>query len=1081
MNNNDLIIASRLLKKVNDTLKQNNRKRISSVDISDYMAVRELVPEDRYMEEIVTDTTLATLTRYAKDIDIKRFILYCFYKIDRLPEHIKAHDYAVSNLFAELKSMAKTYIPENQDIVIYEATVSDTSGFFEVNVISSKEYIYGKEPTAKAFKVEEYFNELINCVELNDVELLFKDKNLADGADGYLKFNTLKNMGYSFNKIVDLGLSQENEQVQGREFYDEFQKEKIKLFNRPEIKSRMSEDDLYALAAYRYIDRLDTTLEMYNKDGIEDAMPRVSVVYSIYTILKQVEENIDPKRVNINVSKDGNVNSAKPFNMDVFREDMRNIFDTFGKHYIEEEPLQAYNPQLLSMISKEQAISLLDNAEHKDEYYFMLYQVGYVPFKEMLDFETSLDAEHKEELENDYRLKALLTKLTRRTVITEKLLDMYYKRLDENREKAQGSNNIQDKEEASGEFIEDIQGDIRDSRESILEDIEKLENFFSITLEDDSLYEILDDDFKTKFAMKSFEQVKTNGEYASQARKNLKVLAKKGDFDQELIRVLFIYENATLADLEEIIGKDMLMDSYDPEELGYSYSTLYNLEKKPEEELSKEEKEQKFILEGQFKFQRELFKAHGYLGNEDAELEYLMELGDLIYDKDVLRELYLYGLISGHNLYGTNKDLAIELYNVGILRQEDKKYMILDTDVKVTAGDLIRLGNEGIISNKQALSLYMDGRCTLQSFKDYVEGIDAGDVFDENDLIDRTKQFAVVRRDDIARDYQRYIRAYSEIGGVPSKEVMDKIYKALGGKNARGEDICDLYSKGIINIETIDASNNRLLIYMIRKGVLTARDEEYLFRDTEADGRKYLKLAEILPSLNEDQKINLLASVYSTIDDISRKRVNFLARYLEDATEERNRDAKQESSSRATSEGRIPKVATVTPKTNNLFAFGEKFKAFRAIEPNYEHEVASGSYIINFRKLDTVVLEEIYRTTADGINSFNTQHATYIIKNTQEVCSYLGLDPDGDLYAELLDKLIKINSRNKEYIDWSKVTRMYREDKIPGVAICLHTTEERWQNILRKKIGITDGSAQAKIEECLSEIKNSKDKEDMEH
>lgn len=1066
MNNNDLIIATRLLKRVNDTLKQHNQKEIIPLDIVDYTAVRELAVDDRYAEELVTDTAIAALNKNAKDIDIKKFILYCFYKINRLPEHIKLHDFAVSNLFTELMSFAQMYIPENQDVVIYEATVPNAKDYFEVNVISSRTYIYGKEPTRKKFKIDEYFEEFISCVKENEVELLFKDTKLAEGVDAYLKFNSLKAMGYSFDKIIELGLSEETSRVQGEEFFNEFNKNKIKLFNRPEIKSRINEDDLYALAAYRYIDRLNTARKIYTEQGIEEAIPKVSVTYSIFTILKTIEENIDPKRVTINIARNGDVNDVEKFDIDVYRKDLEKTFDTYGKHYIESEPMQAYNPQLLSMISKDTAISLLDKVEYKDEYYFMLYQLGYVSFKQMLEYEINYEQEHKDEIENDYRLKALLVKLTGRIIITEKLLDMYYAEV----------NKGEDKEKVSQGFINEKEGEVKESNESILDDIEKPENFFRITLEDDGLYDILDQEFKTTFALKSLAQIKENGEYLSQAIKNLKVLNKKGDIDQELIRVLYIYGKASLSELEEIIGIDKLMDCYDPEELGYSYNELHNLRNKTEE-LSDKEKESKFILEGQYRFQKELFRAHGYLGNEDMELEYLMELGDLIYDKDVLRELYLEGLISGHNLYGTDKDIAISLYNEGVLRQEDKGYIILDTDVPVTTGDLIRLGNEGIISHKQALSLYIAGRCNLESFKDYAEGIDANEIFSDNDLVEKTKQFAVVRKADISKDYQRYIRAYSEIKGEPSQDIMDKIYKALGGKNARSEDVCDLYSRGIINIQTIDPNNNRLLIDMIRKGVFKAEDEEYLFRDTEADGRKYLRLAEILPSLTEDQKINLLASVYSTIDDISRRRVNFLARYLEDATQERSRDTEQSGNNRRNTQNGSFKTSTVTPKTSSLFAFGEKFKTFRSIDSNYEHEVASGSYIINFRKLDVVVLEEIYRTTADGINSFDTQHATYIIKNTPEVYDYLGLNPDGELYPELLDKLMKVNSRGKNYIDWSKVTRMYRENKVPGTAICLHTTEERWQNNLKKKMGVLDADAQSKLEKCLSEIKDVKEDE----
>ena len=75
------------------------------------------------------------------------------------------------------------------------------------------------------------------------------------------------------------------------------------------------------------------------------------------------------------------------------------------------------------------------------------------------------------------------------------------------------------------------------------------------------------------------------------------------------------------------------------------------------------------------------------------------------------------------------------------------------------------------------------------------------------------------------------------------------------------------------------------------------KDEEYLFKDTDIKGIKYLRLKRILPKIKNDQRIGLLSSIYNSNDEISGKRLNELIEYLDSTAKEEKKNRSNKNGS----------------------------------------------------------------------------------------------------------------------------------------------------------------------------------------
>ncbi len=1054
----NLTTATSVLQNTNIILAQCNLPVITTTEIEVYLTnltMEQLKESEGSLWN--AENAIDAVDKNYNNVDMQKLLLYCYHRIHAIPEFIKKSNSEIKEYEKDLYKLTTSFIPSNENIVVYVGHLSKDMNEFEINIVNSKNELYNKPIINKKLKLDSIYNAIIDAIELDDISATIDDQKLAHVMQCHIHYNSLIKAGITRSDIMRFG-SDDNDNnsdyLTNPKYEQSFRQLKRKLYSMPEIRANLKEEYLYTIAACRLSEEFDTCIEMFKKDK-ECNFITLPFLAQRYNLLNVLSRNLSEKNIQIAITSG--------FNIQQFESEWKKSLNILANIYVLQNPVQAYNPQVLHLFNRESAMSLLEKQENKCEYYFAMYQAGLVSFSEMIEYEKNINPEY----DDMYRVRAVVLKLTNSISVPETV-------------KAVPLNNVS---EDSKDKIADIPP-IQDS--DIIDTMCEPKNFFSYTLDDDSVYEMMNPQLLNLFAYHSMQQIAQNGEYASQARRNIDVMVKKGTFTPEMILSLYIYNEATIEDLESVFGIEKLEELYDAEDFIDTYKKIKNFDYG--KELSEEESHELEVLQGEYRFYTELFGRLGYLGNEDKEVELLDYLDDLVDDKQTLKDLYTNGLLSIENLHGLNKELCIELYKENLLRDGDKKYIVLHTEEKVSTGDLIRLSNEGKLNAKEVFNLYMNGKYSLDVLKDFMEGMNPDEIFNDDDLLRKAKRFGMANEQDVIEDFNKYIAAYMQIKGEPSDDIKSKLYKAIGGKNAKSKNLIDLYNRGMIDIKDIDVNNSNLLVGMIKQGVLKADDEDYLFKDTEKEGKKYLRLTRILPFLTPDQKLNLLASVYGTVDEISNPRIAFLSNYLDEAVEEKSKETDRQKVNKAAKEdGQAVKVKA-GEKTRNLFAFGEKFNTFKEIDPNYKHEVASGSYVIYFEKLNIIVLEEIYRTTSNGNDFFNTQHATYIIKGTDEVYDYLQLDRNKDFYDELTANTIYQNSKGVNSVKWGKLIQMNR-DKVNGISKCLHTTEERWKNTLKKKMGVQAPNKQEKLKACLDKIEHNTldlteqnvDNNDMEH
>lgn len=1060
MNKNLVTVAATALQMTNSLLEEFQMPIITAMEIEIFLCnITDNQQINKNLEQKNLKDAIDFIESDYENINVSQLILFCYHRIHSLPEYLRQNNHDVAEINNYLYKLATAFIPAGNDVSIYAGHISDDLKRYELDIVSSEKELYNKPIQNRKLKLDDIYSILIDQINIEDMNVTVSNEKLADLMECYVKYNSRIMSGTRPNEImrnVSLDMSPEYER---KEDYEKWaNRYKREIYSLPEIRANLKEHNLYAIAAYRLSKQLDLLIKDYKLNNNTDLLTLSYLMQTSY-VLDLLYDNILQEEISILLNTE---EGAKEINAEQLRDKWKNSLDLLGKMFIHQNPEQLYNPQVLALLKKESALKLLEKVNCKDEYYFSMYQAGLVTFSDMIEYEKNI----KPEYESAYRVRAIILKLTNSISVPEnvKVEPM------ENEDPNNVDIKKREKELAIAEIFNDENPSLlslpRDKNEAI-DILYEPENFFSYTLDDKSLYEMMNKEIFFAFAKYSFEHIKEKGKYANQAKKNIDTMVKKGDFSQEIIMSLYIYNGATLKELENLIGTKRMEEMYDADDFAEVYKKIREADL--EQNLSEEEQNEMEVIQGEYRFYTELFARLGYLGNEDREVELLDYLGDLIDNKQVLKELYQNGLLSVQNLHGLNNELVGELYKENLLRDKDKKYMVFYTDNKLSTGDLIRLSNEGNINSRDVFNLYMKGKYDISTLKDFAEGINTDEIFKDDDLVNKAKRYGVVKDKDVISDFKRYVSAYVQIKGIPSNEIRTKLYKAIGGKNSKSEILIDMYNRGLINIRDIDNIKDTLLIDMIKLGTMSAEDEEFLFKDTEKDGKKYLRLTKILPYLTSDQKINILASVYGTVDEISTPRVAFLSKYLEEAVEDKKETSGRQRKIKEQKSDDETKEAKSSEKNKNLFAFGEKFNAFKEIDANYKHEVASGSYVIYFEKLNTVVLEEIYRTTSNGNDFYNTQHATYIVKGTDEVFNCLGLDRNNNLYDEFIKNLIFQNSKGVNSVDWSKLIQMYR-DKIKGTSKCLHTTEERWKNNLRKKIGLTSPDKKEKIDKCLKNI-----------
>lgn len=953
-----------------------------------------------------------------QDIDIRKFLLYGLYEIKKQEAGIP-NEYS-RKLVQMLTEKCKRYIKENDDITIYIGSVDNGKNEYTIEVVSSKVYVYGKKMPQREYKLLDNLNTLVSALSISDYDQIFKDEQLAQTAISSLTYNGLSDLGYNrgqIEKIANTGEGLEIDKIN-------IARNALKLITTPGISNKVNETYLYAICAVRIYNTLvyatDNNIMELGIDGLIE----------VNDLLHKLINCVTASKTNFKISYD---DEQKESISEDFRKRVEDTIDKLGQNFINKNPIQIYNPEIIRLLKRENAIKLTEQIDEdaKCAYMFSVYQAGKISFEE---FETFVQSKG-EDLDR-YREYALWFKLNNKYIVLEKIINKHG--LEPSQLRSEDS--IDDEEyKPNDEGFIDIYERLRDPK--IL---------FSKPLNQEGIWQILNESMADYYILKALDEITKNSEFSEIARNDIEVLKKKNLISQDTMqRVIYRYTKS-IDLLEDLFGKEKIQSLYAIKDLVNSFYMTYVLENKSS--LSEEEKEHLKISTQMYIAQKTLFDRYGFVHELSKTDELLDEFDDLVFDDNILGAIHKNGLITINTLYELNSKLAVELLLSGELEDSEAKYVIDRSDVVLGAGDIIRFEEAGIINKKQILDLYMKGRCTLDSLKAFAEGNELASVFDDKTLISKIKQIALVTNGKYREDYARYVDAYTAFVGMPSEETQMREYKQIGGKNARVSDLLDMYSRGLINIDVLDSDkDNALIAQMIKAGVLRSGDEERLFRDDSMTGKKYLRLASVLDNygLNEDQKINLLAGVYKDSDPISVQRVKFLSQYLEYAVEERESNRGNRTSYKRYSTNGTHKEAGKEERSSEqeVFTFGRKFKAFRYIDPNHEHMKASGSYIVYFKNYNAVVVEELYRSSVSG-NNLDTKYATYIITDD----AFKGTNIKGNnIYEKVQNYCLSINRNGTLSVDWPGITQLYREHT-PGVTKCLHTTEDRWKEKLKTKL-----------------------------
>lgn len=999
-------------------------------------------------------------------IDFKKFIIMGVYCANLLLKNDDKPEYRT--LYESFLEFARKNIPEKDNTTLFLITRIGRVDFLPIN---ARTELYGKPFEEKKFKLDSIIIDLIGAIELRDCLWICKEKNLCDHISEALAYNSLKRMGYDENRIINeilQGVESDNIE-ETREFREKFISEKEILFSIPEIRSRINEDNLYVLSGYSYIDKLKGSLVAYKeyRNNLKDGNPRsvllpLGGLKKVEYYFRSIQNAVIPNKVTIQKEDDNGKFVPYKFSLQAFTAECNDVLNDYAEIYILDNPSQLYNVEVLSFLRKDRALTYVEKVpeEFRGEFYFLLYQAKILSYTEAMDKIGAKDLSKDEQ--HYYSLRATIYYLTEKNNISVTMMQKL---------------GLVEVNEAEDQYIPKegteikIQGDAVE--QSILKDIQKPEIMFSKSLTDIEFYQVLDDELKVIFGQIAFEQIISNGKYKDIALKNLKILISRGDIGKDFFKTVYAVYDVSLTEIENIVGSEYVKNSFTPEDL---LNSINEINKTLENGLNTDKEKQYYeIMLKEYEYLKNVYSKYYFLNDGKTEARIIDIFDDLIFDEKIFRKLYLDGFVSGKTLYDLNSDLATKIYEEGLLRQEDKRYYILQSGIKLKAGDLIRLNQDNILSNQEIFNFYMDNRIEIDTLVTFGEATNFKEVFKDEDLTKLVKSYSLIKTKEVQDRFNRYLTAYirfkklernpQDSSPLFDKKLQDKIYKILGGKNSRQEDLIDLYSKEVLDIETI-CPNDDMLVMMIKEGKLKADDEELLFRDTEESGRKYLRLLNILRRLDDDdQKLNLLAGVYKVEDNVSAVRLNLLVNEFSDAFNEeesnKSNENTQKNTTKAGSRQRGNKSSENSQKAVRSLA--KMFEAFKNIKPNYEHILVSGTYIVY---LDNCALvEQVFRESTYG-KEFSNIHATYIISE-DFLRHYLQNCYSGDFKKELYDMFVDINRAGKPFFRWQMVTTVRRKNAI-GISKVLHT--ENWARNLKNKAGYGDNVDEQELSECLDYI-----------
>ncbi len=1010
------------------------------------------------------DTIFNFIVENSEVIDFKKFVLFGAYSSKVVVSSLNnitndGISTPSKEYYETFYKFAKENIKENEDVTLFVFPSGKKMGIVAVN---SKKELYGKEYVPKKLRINpEAYKDLVGAVQLDSIKHIFKDSNFASLAYDILVYNTLTQMGYKDADIAGI-MDKETGAFEFRtskEFIMNFLDAKTRLFFVPEVTSQINEDNLYITSVYQFIGKLSADIKRYHELNEEErkSMDLFSLreLERVKYLLEEVEKAINFNKVTVLIKNVVTGEEVKEISAKVYSNDYKSALSEYAKLLIDRDNKNIFNPDILALLDKKTALHYAEKIPdmYAEEFNFLLYEANCLTFSEALENIKKIGiSDINEEF---LRLRAVDRYLTGRNntlmdVVNQ--IGMKTRRTDIGDTSAPENGQLNVTDEAQGS--------------DMVTNIERPEVMFAKPLSDENLYELLDDTLKAMFVNGAIKEYLAKGKYSDIAEKNLKLFHAKGELPLDAFMTFYSYFGMDLEVIEEMFGSENVKNTFSAEQLLSTVNDLIEYSKKGTK-TEQDEENHTYIVKD-YEYLKKIYQKYNLLNVDNNEDKILEAFDDLIFDDNIFKQLYVDGFISGKTLYDFNNELANKLYTEGELRSEDRRYFILNSGIELSVGDIIRLNQEKVLSHQDVFDFYMKDKINLQDLANYGEDIDFSEILKDDELIALAKKYSMIRKDDAKNTFNKYLDAYMKFK-KPGLDIQEKLLKSIGGKNAKNEDLLELYSKGVLNIETINPSDD-LLLLMIKQGRLKSGDEELLFKDTDMQGTKYVRLMSILRKLDsDDEKLNLLAGVYKTEDEVSSRRLNILANELSYAFNEEGGttlgdellDDDNASIKRKDNENDKPKS-----KVTVVRSLAKMFDTFKSIKTDYEHIILSGTYVVFLD--DSALVEEVFRKSADG-KSFVTTHATY--KISDEFFKHFLKDTyNYDFRKNLSDFFIDVNREGKPYFKWSLLTAARRRN-IPGIDKVVHG--KTWADRLKAKAIKKPDIDGQELNDVLDKISNS--------
>ncbi len=1017
--------------------------------------------------------TMEFLKKYEEKLDFKKLLISTLHALSRLNEQGEKSIYTIP--YNNLLKLARENISESEEVITIAIEGQIRNIFTPIN---SKTLLYGKAPSERKFKIDsQYLSELFYTITETNISYLFADSTLSSSISNSLLDNVFDTIHYG-EKELDMITDEETgnldfSKIDGFEEY--FNEEKNRFLAIPEIRNLILEDNLYVIAAFSYITGIKNCIqdfryyikeyERLQDEGLseeeleifkQEKRPLISSsaeLSRLSNILHQILERLDPKKVTVDIveiNMEKGTEESKTFSLEMLREEIETAISSYASMYIREDKRELFNVETIKFLKKDVAIRFATgiNGQEKLEYYFLLYEAGHINYGELTQYLKDNNA--SEEDMHKFAERAVIRKLTDSNNVDNNIM----KRLGliNSEYKSSETDTI-----SIEKFIDD---------KKLLENAEEDDVFFSKSLADEGLYVLLDDTLKLEFYDISMRHYTSGGFFKDVALKNIMVLLEKGDLNIEDLKTMYSIYGMGIDEIEKAFGKDRLKNSFTANSLLETINDIKNNREKRNTDEESEKLYQTALKE--YQYLKAVNQKYGLTNNTKVEEELLEELDDLIFDEALFATLYVDGFVSGKTLYGYNDNLAVKLFNEGKLRPVDQRYMIFNSDIEVKAGDLIRLKEAEALSNKDIVDLYMQNKVSLFDISVYAEDFDIAEGFTDDELMKYARDYSIIGKSAEKESFKRFTDGFVKYRTL-EPEQEEKIYKMIVRRHPSNEEVIDFYSKGLFSMETINPSDD-LLVSMIKQGRLKAEDEEKLFKDTTMQGTKYIRLMKVLRKLDSDEeKLNLLASVYKTEDEISTTRLNILANelsevYSEDTERMLGPNIKYDDIDYDETTDKIkPKEQKPTSKSRAVRSLAKMFDAFKSIKANYEHQLVAGTYIVY---LDSCALvEQVFKKSGDN-QKFSLDHATYIISENF-FRHYLKDEYDGNFRDRFNDFFVDVNRYGRPIFRWQVLVKAKKKNVV-GIDKAVH--KKNWARNLKIRAGYGDVADKLSLQRCLNDI-----------